>query len=390
MTELNTQENAMPAIVGVQASACFNCRQNSEATRHAKQPRGWTSTLALVAFLLATPLAAAPPKVKSVELVVGSRLPAEGGPEITPASPLHSPFGVDFDAQGAMFIVELEGGRVFERTPEGMIRHIGGDGSKSFRGDGELLDKAAFNGMHNLAITRTGRLLIADTWNHSVREVDLKTRTIKTLAGNPASGFADGPALEARFKDVMCVTLDPSEKLLHIADLGNRRIRVLDLETNVVRTVAGNGTKGVPEDGAVALNAPLVDPRAAAADAQGRVYVLERGGHALRRVDPDGTIRTVAGTGKAGLQDGPARDAQLNSPKHLCVDAEGRVYIADDTNAAIRCYDPTTETVSTLLGRGHGDERISLKRPHGVTREKDSLYVCDTYNNRIFRLELAE
>ncbi len=154
--------------------------------------------------------------------------------------------------------------------------------------------------------------------------------------------------------------------------------------------MAGNGQKGVPTDGAKATDSPLVDPRAAAADSQGRLYVLERGGHALRRVDPDGTIRTVAGTGKAGFKDGPALAAQLNSPKHICVDDAGRVYVADDTNAAIRCYDPATETVVTLLGRGHGDERLTLKRPHGVTIENGALFVCDTYNDRIFRLDLAE
>jgi hypothetical protein len=380
----------MQPTVGVQAFACRKRCRRSESQLHAKQPEGWTPALAVAAFLIAAPLFAAHPKVKSVELVVGSRLPAEGGPETTPASPVHSPFGVDFDAMGSMFIVELEGGRVFERTPDGTIRHIGGDGSKSYKGDGEPLAKATFNGMHNLAITRSGRMLIADTWNHCVREVDLKSRTIKTLAGKPEAGFRDGPALEARFNDVMCVTLDPEEKELHIADIRNFRIRSLDLSTSVVRTIAGNGKKGIPEDGAVAINSPLVDPRAVAADSQGRVYVLERGGHALRRVDPDGAIRTVVGTGKAGFKDGPAREAQLNSPKHICVDAEGRVYIADDSNAAIRCYDPETETVTTLLGRKHGDDRITLKRPHGVTREKESLYVCDTYNNRIFRLELGE
>jgi DNA-binding beta-propeller fold protein YncE len=353
-----------------------------------KQPEGWTPTIALAALLFAAPLFAAQPTVKKVELVVGSRLPAEGGPEMTPASPLKSPFGVDFDTAGSMFIVELEGGRVFERTPVGEVRQIGGDGGKSYQGDNGPLAKATFNGMHNVAITKSGRMLISDTWNNCVRDVDLPTRMIKTLAGNGQAGFADGPGPDARFNFVMCVTLDPAEKNLHIADINNRRIRVLNLETNAVTTIAGNGMKGVPEDGAKALEAPLVDPRAVAADAEGRVYVLERGGHALRRVDPDGTIRTVVGTGKAGFKDGPAREAQLNSPKHLCVDEQGRVYIADDTNAAIRCYDPATETVTTLLGRGHGDERIKLNRPHGVTREKDSLYVMDTYHDRIFRLEL--
>jgi DNA-binding beta-propeller fold protein YncE len=348
--------------------------------------------LALAILVLTTSALAEQPKVSKVELVVGSRHPDEGGPEMTPASPLKSPFGLDFDAAGSMFIIELEGGRVFERTPDGIVKQIGGDGTKAYAGDGGPLEKATFNGMHNVAITKGGRMLIADTWNNCVREVDLATRTIRTLAGNGKAGFAgDGePGSAAEFNFVMCVTLDPAEKELHIADINNHRIRVLNLETNIVRTVAGNGMKGVPTDGAAALESPLVDPRAVAADAEGRVYILERGGHAVRRVDKDGTIRTVVGTGTAGHKDGPAREAQLNSPKHLCVDDQGRVYIADDANAAIRCYDPATETVATLLGRGAGDERIKLKHPHGVTREKGSLYVLDTYHDRIFRLELAD
>jgi sugar lactone lactonase YvrE len=188
----------------------------------------------------------------------------------------------------------------------------------------------------------------------------------------------------------MCVTLDPAEETLHLADLKNRRIRAIDLKSKTVRTVAGNGKAGVPEDGAAAAESPLVDPRAVAADSQGRVYVLERGGHALRAVDADGKIRTVAGTGKSGFRDGPARESQLAAPKHLCVDGDGRVYIADDMNAAIRCYDPATETVATLLGRGFGDKQLTLKNPHGVCIEDDLLYVVDSRNNRLLRVEFAK
>ncbi len=144
--------------------------------------------LALVAS--STAADAAPPRVAKVELVIGSRLPAEGGPEMTPASPLKSPFGVDFDAAGTMFIVELEGGRMFERGAEGVVRQISGDGSKSYKGDGGPLGKATYNGMHNVAITKSGRMLIADTWNNCVREVDLQTRTIRTLAGIPQAASA--------------------------------------------------------------------------------------------------------------------------------------------------------------------------------------------------------
>src|SRR2546426_8489103 len=98
-----------------------------------------------------------------------------------------------------------------------------------------------------------------------------------------------------------------------------RRIRRVDMKTEIVTTVAGNGEKGVPKDGEDALKQPLVDPRAQAVDKDGNIWILERSGHALRVVDAKGKIRTVAGTGKAGMGTGKALEAAMNGPKHLCI-----------------------------------------------------------------------
>ena len=184
----------------------------------------------------------------------------------------------------------------------------------------------------------------------------------------------------------MCIALDPTKSKLHIADLKNLRIREMDLASGIVRTIAGNGKKGIPEDGAVATTAPLVDPRAVAADSSGNVYILERNGNALRVVRPDGTIHTLAGTGERGFRDGPGMQAQFGAPKHLCCDPAGNVYIADDTNRAIRKYDPRTGEVTTVLGRGFGDAKIELEHPHGVRWQEGQLYVVDTGHNRIMQL----
>ena len=124
-------------------------------------------------------------------------------------------------------------------------------------------------------------------------------------------------------------------------------------------------------------------PRAVAPDSKGNVYVLERGGHALRVVRPNGKIYTVAGTGKRGKQDGPGKQATLGAPKHICVDDADNVYIADEANDLIRKYDPKTGEVSTVLGHG----KVKLDYPHGVTWEKGKLYVVDTGHNRILRIE---
>jgi hypothetical protein len=152
----------------------------------------------------------------------------------------HDPdFGVALDQAGVLYIAEFDGGRIRKVDARGVLTTIAGDGSTGYSGDGGLAKSATFNGLHTHVVTLEG--------------------------------------------------------VIYVADLDNRRIRAINLETGLVDTVAGNGEKGIPDDGAVARNMPLVDPRAVAADRHGNIYVLERGGHALRVVTPDGkmTIRVL-------------------------------------------------------------------------------------------------
>ena len=323
-----------------------------------------------------------------VEFIVGGYLVSEDGTWKAADSPLAGPFGIDFDSSGAMYIVELSSGSLHKRSAKGELKTLRGSHEKSYSGDGEGVSRAGFNGPHNCVVTADDRLLIADSWNHCVRRVDLGTLRTGTFAGTGASGFSGdgGRADSARFNYIMCIELSVDGKTLHVADLKNRRIRNIDLESGLVRTVAGNGRKGVPKDGALAVKSPLVDPRAVTSDASGKLYILERSGNALRAVGADGVIRTVAGTGRKGFRDGEALQALFGSPKHICCDPDGNVYIADDVNKAIRKFNPKTGRVSTVLGRGFGDPKIKLQRPHGVRWHKGHLYVVDTGHNRILRI----
>ena len=290
---------------------------------------------------------------QDVTLVYGSWNPGEGGAVVTRPNPLKQPFGVDFDAKGNMFIAELGGGRVLRLSPDNILTTIAGDGSKSYKGDGGPAKAATFNGMHNVAVTPAGEVFISDSWNFCVRKIDAKG-IISTVVGTGKRGYGgDGGSLrKAAFTYTMCITMNATHDKIYIADIQNRRIRVADLKTNRVTTVAGNGKRGVPKDGAMATDAPLVDPRAVAPDSKGNVYVLERGGHALRVVRPNGKIFTVAGTGKKGRRDGLGKQATLGAPKHICVDDTDNVYIADEANDRIRKFDPRTGMVSTVLGHG--------------------------------------
>ena len=340
----------------------------------------------------------APPaatKVSKATIVIGEPLSKGKGKsksQKTQPEPdqLDSPFGVDFDSQQNMYIVELSGGRVHRMDAGGNLNTIAGNGSKGYHGDGGPAANATFNGMHNIAVTPDGDLYISDSWNHCVRKIDGKSGIISTIAGTGKAGFSGdgGPASKATFNFLMCVSLNATHDKLYVADLKNRRIRMIDLKSGLVTTVAGNGKKGVPQNGALANDSPLIDPRAVAIDSRNNLYILERSGHALRMVTPDGKIQTVAGTGKAGNATGQALQAEFNSPKHLAIDHDNNVIIADDQNARIVRYDAQRGTVSSILGKGVDKPKRGLLHPHGVCVHEDgSIFTVDTGHHRIIRLE---
>jgi hypothetical protein len=310
-----------------------------------------------------------------------------------------NPFGVAFDGANTLYFVEMLGHRVRKLTADGKVVTLAGSGKAGPGGDGGSAVKAEVNGPHSLAVTRDGDIYIADTWNKRVRKIDGRTGLISTVAGTGRKGFSGdgGPATEADFGDIYCLALDENAQTLDLADLDNKRIRRVDLKTGFVSTIAGNGKKGVPEDGSDARTAPLVDPRAVAIDGKGSVYILERAGNALRVVDRSGKIRTVAGTGKTGVSGdgGDARQAKLAGPKHLCVSPSGDVLIADTENHRIRVYHPHEGTITGLAGTGKKGTRgvggpanqVELNQPHGVNLGPGGvLYISDSSNNRILKL----
>lgn len=304
---------------------------------------------------------------------------------------LTEPFGVDFDRSGNLFLVEMvTGDRLLKIDSSGTLTRVAGQLPAGDSGDGGPALAARFNGPHNLAVLPNGDILIADTWNGRVRRVDAKTGIITALPG------FNVPADKARTGGPYCITLDFSGTELLIADL--RRVHALNLKTGQARIVAGNGEKGVPPDGALAVSAPLVDPRAVAIDRKGNIYILERSGHALRVVGRDGKIRTVVNaSGRKGADGdgGDALAATMNGPKHICVDRDDNVIIADAENHLVRKYVPTTGKILRVAGTGKkgsaglngAPQDCELNRPHGVTVHRDgTLYITDSYNNRVLKI----
>lgn len=333
--------------------------------------------------------------MRSLVLLLLASVPVTAADKLVPfVTGLNNPFGMDF-LNGQLVVTEFGGHRIVQIDADGKVKVLAGT-SKAGAKDG-VGEEASFNAPHNLVVAPDGMIYIADTSNHRVRKLDPKTRTVTTIAG-AEKGFAGdgGPAEKARFDQAYHVALDGDGKNLFVCDLGNRRIRKIDLKTGTIVTVAGNGMRGVPKDGLIAAEAPLVDPRAMTLDKAGRLWILERAGHALRVVE-DGKIRTVVGTGEKGFagDGGPALKAKMDGPKFLWIDPAGDVLIADTENHCIRKYAVKDATITRIAGTGKkGKEgagglatEVQLSRPHGVAIGPDGvMYISDSDNGRILKL----
>ena len=318
------------------------------------------------------------------------------------AEDLHEPFSIAFDAKGDAYGVEFQpANRVF-KLHGGKIEYVSGVKWNSMGKAPNLpapakrldLAPAVYDGMHDIAIAPDGAIYLADSFQHRIVRLDPKTHVATLFAGTGKAGFGGdgGPAEQAQFNITMCGTLSPDGAFMTIADIGNHRVRRIDLKTRIVTTLAGNGKRGLPKDGTPALEATMGDVRATCVAQDGTVYALLRGGNALTAIK-DGKVTVVVNkAGKAGpASDGPAADATMRGPKYVTMDAKGNVLILDTENHCLRLYDPIKQTIRTIIGNGKKGAAVGadwagtqLNRPHGARIGPDGrLYVTDTENNRI-------
>ena len=318
------------------------------------------------------------------------------------AEDLHEPFSIAFDAKGDAYGVEFQPANRIFKLHDGKIEYVSGvkwnsmGKTPKLPAPAKLLDlsPAVYNGMHDISIAPDGSIYASDSFQHRITRLDPKTHVATAVAGTGKAGFAGdgGPAEQAQFNIPMCGVIDPSGKFMVIADIGNNRVRRIDLATKVISTIAGNGKKGLPKDGDDALHTPMGDVRAACVSTDGTTYALLRGGHALVAIK-DGKVTVVVNkAGKPGpATDGPAADARMSGPKYVTMDAKGNVLILDTENHCLRLFDPIKQTIRTIVGNGKKGAAVGadwagtqLNRPHGARIGPDGrLFVTDTENNRI-------
>ena len=253
---------------------------------------------------------------------------------------LDSPTGLAVAADGSVFLSDGFNHSVYRINPDGRVKRVAGTGSPGFSGDGGIASHARLFRPADIRVDRTGNLFIADVRNHRVRKVDPSSR-ITTVAGTGEPGFAlDGTAaVRGQLDTPWGLGLDPQDRLL-IADTANHRVRRVEDDGRLV-TLAGTGRQGFDGDGGPATEARLRFPEALFVDPSGRLFIVDGGNHAVRVVDTVGIISTVIGTGFPGraLIGGVARRSPLDNPEGILVVADGLIISEANNGRVIRISD---------------------------------------------------
>ncbi len=241
-------------------------------------------------------------------------------------------------------------------TACGTVSTIAGDGSPGYAGDNDQATNAEMNVVPKAVLDNAGHLFISDFYNNRIRELDLSSGVITTIAGNGIQGFSgdNGQATAAEMCHPAGIALDNSGHLF-IADLGNNRIRELNLSTGVITTIAGDGTEGFSGDNGPAIAAELNQPQDVAVDNAGHLFIADWLNSRVRDVNlSSGTITTVAGGATEGYSgdNGQATAAELSYPDGVAVDNAGRLIIADAGNSRVREVNLSTGVISTIAGNG--------------------------------------
>jgi RHS repeat-associated protein len=312
---------------------------------------------------------------------------------------LGAPRGVAVLPDGRVVIADTDNNRIRRVATDGTIATIAGDGEYGASGDGSAATSARLSAPRGIAADENGAVYIADTGANRVRRIGTDGK-ITTVAGggHPADGLGDnGPAGEARLSGPTAVAV-AADGAVYIADAFHHRVRMVGTD-GLITTVAGTGSPGFTGDGGPASAAALRQPQGLAVDPDGQLLIADTGNHRIRRVGVDGVIATIAG-GSAPADDlgdgGLATAARLSSPTSLAIAPDAGILVADAGHARIRRLE-TDGTIRTVVGGaaqdpgadGYPATAARLQDPTGIAVAPDGkVYVAERGASRVRRAAL--
>lgn len=324
-------------------------------------------------------------------------------------------------ANGDLLIADNSNRRIRRIGVDGVIRTIAGTGRTEDAGDGGLAAQASFLSPWGVAEGPEGSIYVSDYRGHVVRRIS-PDGTIMHFAGLRRDSGDGGPAVFARLVAPTKIAFDSAGNG-YISEQHSGRVRKVDASgristlidwrfptantigllpvgdgsvlvsvgATVQRVLPGGRTEvvagavsepGYSGDGGPAIKSRLQIPSGLAAGPDGSIYIADEGQHVVRRVDAEGRIETVAGTGVAGFggDGGPAKGAQLWTPRGICLDRQGRLYIADAWNNRVRRVDPDG-LITTVAGN---DEDVRQNGVPGSVSLSPILRIGDPTGNQAF------
>lgn len=310
-----------------------------------------------------------------------------------------------FDRAGNLYGVDCADAVVFRIDAGGRFGIVAGTGDQGFSGDGGPAVKAQFTCPSGIAVAASGDLYVSDHGNNRIRRIDRAGRVSEFAGSGPipsplgfnqgAFGGDGGPADHALFRQPVSLAFDAAGNF-YVSDRDNGAVR--KISTNrVVTTVAGTGERGFSGDGGLAIQAKLDQPYGVAFDGAGKIYIADSANNRVRRVDRNGVITTVAGTGIHGYagDGGPATSALLSDPDTLAFDSQGNLYVAEPDEGVVRMID-SRGIITTIAGTGRpgalGDggpaTMATLNHPYALAFDREgNLYIGEHDNGRIRKID---
>ncbi len=268
---------------------------------------------------------------------------------------LWEPQAIDIDDEGCIYIVDQDTHSILMYDGERYVTRIIGNGKFGYTGDGGKAVQASLNKPTGLSFYKN-KLYISDTQNNVVRLYDMRSGIITTVAGTGEAGYEGdgGLATRAKLNKPSGATVDEYGNL-YIIDFGNFVIRKLD-QNGGITTYAGTGEHGYNGDGKPALDTSFSEIYGIDIDRKtGDIYLADYSNHRIRRIDGiTGIVQTVAGTGIAGYSGdgGLPWEASINRPEAVHVDGAGNIFIAECSNSCVRMIPSDRNLIYTLIGDG--------------------------------------
>ncbi len=318
------------------------------------------------------------------------------------------------DRHGNLYLSDL-GNFTIRRIDyeSGVVTRVAGNGRVGRGGDGGSALDAELDCTCGVAVDREGVVYLSSEWTNNIRRIDPETGTIDTVFGHHARHYPSergdsrpysgrglslggyhgdgGPARDAGFYHPEHLAFD-SRGDLYVCDNSNDRVRKIDMQTGIIDTVLGNGQRASNGDGGPAVEASTLMPDAICLDAHDNLYVGEKYGFRVRKVEREtGIVRTLAGTGEPGFgEEGlPGVVTRCNSVEAgIHADPDGTVFWGDCSGRLRRC-DGSTGIVTTVLGGtsvhdGEAAAEAFLNGPGGLSVGPDgTIYIADVWNQRI-------